>query len=244
MKNYKMVISYDGNRYYGWEHQPNKDTIQGKIESVLSKMCNTSIEVIGAGRTDAGVSALKMVANAFMETELSEKEIKDYLNTYLPDDIAVLDVNIASDRFHARYKAVGKTYRYTCYIGNSKPIFDRKYVTILTKIVDINKMIQASSYLIGEHDFKSFCGNTKMKKSTIRIVDKIEIKQKGDYLYFYFHGTGFLQNMIRILVGTLLNVGTGEIKISDVEKILLACNRELAGPTAPANGLCLMSVDY
>ena len=136
--------------------------------------------------------------------------MKAYLNRYLPDDIAVLEVREASPRFHARYKAAGKTYCYTCYDGPVKPVFNRKYVTKLIETVDVDRMKQAAVYLEGEHDYKSFCGNPKMKKSTIRIVDKIEVRRSKGYIYFTFHGTGFLQNMVRILVGTLLEVGTGK----------------------------------
>lgn len=243
-KNYKMILSYDGSRYYGWEHQPDRDTIQGKLENVLSRMCGEEIDVIGAGRTDAGVHAKAMVANAVMNTGLSAREIRDYMNRYLPDDIAVREVKEASDRFHARYKAVGKLYRYTCFDGEVKPVFQRKYVTVLDYHPDVAKMCQAASYLEGKHDFKSFCGNPKMKKSTVRIVDKIEIVRKGSFLYFNFHGTGFLQNMVRILTGTLLEVGKGKIAPEQMPEILNACDRQAAGPTAPPGGLCLMKVDY
>ena len=243
-KNYKMTISYDGTRYYGWEHQPDRDTIQGKLESVLEIMCGTFIDVIGAGRTDAGVHAKEMTANAIFETDKTEDEIRDYMNRYLPDDIAVLEVREASPRFHARYKAAGKTYCYTCYDGPVKPVFNRKYVTKLIETVDVDRMKQAAVYLEGEHDYKSFCGNPKMKKSTIRIVDKIEVRRSKGYIYFTFHGTGFLQNMVRILVGTLLEVGKGKIPPEQVKEILEAKDRQQAGPTAPAEGLCLIKVDF
>ena len=187
-KNYKMTICYDGSRYYGWEHQPDRDTIQGKLENVLSRMCGEDIDVIGAGRTDAGVHAKAMVANAVLNTELSPEEIRDYMNRYLPDDIAVKEVREASERFHARYKAVGKLYCYTCFDGPVKPVFQRKYVTILDFHPDVEKMRRAAAYLEGKHDYKSFCGNPKMKKSTVRVVDKIEIVRKGGFIYFNFHG--------------------------------------------------------
>ncbi len=243
-KNYKMVVCYDGSRYYGWEHQPDKDTIQGKLESVLTRMCGEFIDVIGAGRTDAGVHARAMVANAVMETDLGPDQIRDYMNRYLPDDIAVKEVRQASDRFHARYKAVGKLYCYTCFDGPVKPVFKRKYVTVLDYHPDIDKMRKAASYLEGRHDYKSFCGNSHMKKSTVRIVDKIEIIKKGGFIYFNYHGTGFLQNMVRILTGTLLEVGKGKIPPESMPEILLARDRKKAGPTAPPGGLCLMEVDY
>ncbi|MCD8324098.1 MAG: tRNA pseudouridine(38-40) synthase TruA [Clostridiales bacterium] len=243
--NYKMLLSYDGSRYLGWEHQPNTDmTIQGKLEQVLSRMTGQETEVIGAGRTDAGVHARGMVANARMETALSETEIRDYMNRYLPDDICVRDVRQASDRFHSRYNARGKTYRYTCYVGECKPVFDRKYVYVPEDVPDVARMQKAAELLIGTHDFASFCSNPRMKKSTVRKVDRIEIVQKGAYLTFTYHGTGFLQHMVRILTGTLLEVGYGKREPESMEELIAARQRALAGFTAPAKGLCLMKVDY
>ena len=242
--NYKLTISYDGSRYYGWEHQPGKDTIQGKLESVISKLTGTETEVIGAGRTDAGVHAKGMVANAVITTDMSEQLLKEQINRYLPDDISVTDLKIAAERFHARYKAVGKTYRYTCYYGENKPVFDRKYLYRLDQEPDLEKMIKAAGYLTGEHDYASFCSNPKMKKSTVRIVDKIEIKKKSGYITFTYHGTGFLQHMVRIMTGTLLEVGYGKRTPESIPALIDAKDRKLAGFTAPAQGLCLISVDY
>ncbi len=242
--NYKLTISYDGSRYYGWEHQPDKDTIQGKLESVISKLTGTETEVIGAGRTDAGVHAKGMVANAVITTDMSEQLLKEQINRYLPDDISVTDLKIAGERFHARYKAVGKTYRYTCYYGENKPVFDRKYLYRLDLEPDLEKMIKAAEYLTGEHDYASFCSNPKMKKSTVRIVDKIDIKKKSGYITFTYHGTGFLQHMVRILTGTLLEVGYGKRTPESIPELIDAKDRKLAGFTAPAPGLCLISVDY
>ena len=242
--NYKLTISYDGSRYYGWEHQPDKDTIQGKLETVISKLTGTETEVIGAGRTDAGVHAKGMVANAVITTDMSEQLLKEQLNRYLPDDISITDLKIAAERFHARYKAVGKTYRYTCYYGENKPVFDRKYLYRLDLEPDLEKMIKAAEYLTGEHDYASFCSNPKMKKSTVRIVDKIDIKKKSGYITFTYHGTGFLQHMVRILTGTLLEVGYGKRPPESIPELIDAKDRKLAGFTAPAQGLCLISVDY
>ena len=244
-KNYKFILSYDGSRYYGWEHQPNTDmTIQGKLENVLSKMTDSDIEVIGAGRTDAGVHAKGMVANAFLDTDLSEEEICDYVNQYLPEDICVNEVRVASDRFHSRYNALGKTYCYTCYVGDRKPVFQRKYVHVLEGEPDIGAMRRAAEILVGTHDFASFCSNPRMKKSTVRKVDRIEIERSGSFLNLTFHGTGFLQHMVRILTGTLLEVGFGKRTPESMEELLEAKKRALAGPTAPAKGLCLIRVDY
>ena len=244
MKNYKLIIEYDGSRYYGWQRQPGHNTIQGKVENILSILCGKEIEVIGAGRTDAGVHARGMAANAFMDTPLSAEEIRDYLNRYLPDDIAVREVREASPRFHARYNAIGKTYRYTCFDGPVKSVFDRKYYTPLCEAPDLERMRRAARILEGEHDFRNFCVNPRMKKSTVRRVDRIDIEREGDYLLFTVHGTGFLQNMVRIRVGTLLEVGFGRMEPEQVREALEARERQKAGPTAPAQGLCLLSVDY
>lgn len=144
MKNLKLTISYDGSRYYGWERQPGRDTIQGKLEAVLSRMVNAEVNVIGAGRTDAGVHARAMVANCYLETDMQPDEIRGYMNRYLPDDICVDEVRFAADRFHARYRAVGKLYTYTCYVGDTKPIFNRKYVTTLDYVPDVAAMQRAA----------------------------------------------------------------------------------------------------
>ena len=244
MKNYKFLIEYDGSRYYGWQRQPDQNTIQGKLENVLGVMCGKEIEVIGAGRTDAGVHARGMTANAFLEKKSSCEEIRDYMNRYLPDDIAVLEVREASPRFHARYNAIGKTYRYICHDGKVKSVFDRKYCCRLEESPDVAAMRRAAELLKGEHDFRNFCVNPRMKKSTVRRVDRIDIEREGDYLYFTFHGTGFLQNMVRIMVGTLLEAGCGRMTEEQIRAVLVNPERQKAGPTAPAQGLCLMSVDY
>ncbi|MBQ6230604.1 MAG: tRNA pseudouridine(38-40) synthase TruA [Eubacterium sp.] len=255
-KNIKMIISYDGTRYNGWEHQQNTDmTIQGKLEAVLERMIGggdsdafkksgSGVTVIGAGRTDAGVHARAMTANVILDTELTCDEIRVYMNRYLPDDISVNKVTEASDNFHSRFNAKGKTYRYTFWVGDVKPVFDRKYVSVLDKAPDVGKMREAAEKLIGTHDFKSFCGNPRMKKSTVREVDSIKIEESGNYIRLYFHGNGFLQNMVRIMTGTLLEVGYGKKKPEDIEAIIEGKDRQLAGFTAEAKGLTLMKVDY
>ena len=240
----ELTIAYDGTRFFGWERQPGKDTIQGKLESVLSRLQGHPVDVTGAGRTDAGVHARAMTANVVLDVEETPETIRDYLNRYLPDTIAVREVKEASPRFHARYNALGKTYRYICFDGPVKPVFDRKYVTLLDYRPDVERMQQAAAYLTGEHDFASFCGNPRMKKSTVRLVDSITVERRKDRVIFTFHGTGFLQNMVRILVGTLLEVGRGYWEPAYVQDILAAKDRKLAGPTAPPEGLCLMKVDY
>ena len=243
-QNYKLVIAYDGTRFFGWERQPGKDTIQGKLEAVLGQLQGKPVNVIGAGRTDAGVHARAMTANVVLDVTETPEAIRDYLNRYLPDAIAVREVKEAGPRFHARYNALGKTYRYTCFDGDVKPVFDRTYVTILDYSPDVERMRQAAEYLVGEHDFASFCGNPRMKKSTVRLVDSITVERRKDRVIFTLHGTGFLQNMVRIIVGTLLEVGRGYWPPEQVQAILEAKDRRQAGPTAPPEGLCLMKVDY
>ncbi len=243
-QNYKLTVAYDGTRFYGWERQPDRDTIQGKLESVLAELTGRPVEVIGAGRTDAGVHARAMTANAVLDTDKTPDEIRSYLNRYLPDAIAVREVKPCAERFHARYNALGKTYRYTCFDGPVKPVFDRRYVTVLDYSPDVERMRRAAEHLRGEHDFASFCGNPYMKKSTVRTVDVIQIERRRDRVIFTFHGNGFLQNMVRILVGTLLEVGRGYWEPEYAAEILAAKDRKRAGPTAPPEGLCLMKVDY
>lgn len=243
-KNYKLIIGYDGSRYFGWEHQPGKETIQGKLENVLGHLSPQEVEIIGAGRTDGGVHARGMVANVFLDIEMTPEALRDYMNHYLPDDIVIREVREASDRFHARYNATGKTYCYTCFDGETKPLFDRKYVWRVERPLQIEKMRAGAAYLIGRHDFMSFCKNPQKKKSTVREIDRIEITRKGEYVILSFHGTGFLRNMVRILTGTLVDVGLGRIPPERVGEILEAKDRLAAGETAPAQGLCLMEVDY
>lgn len=244
MKNYKLTVKYDGTRYYGWQRQPGRDTVQGKLEEVISRLCGAQTEVIGAGRTDAGVHAEAMTANAELETRLSVIEIRDYMNRYLPDDIAVIEVSEASPRFHARYNAVGKTYRYTVFTGKIKPVFGKRYMTVIDVKPDLDIMREAAELLVGEHDFRNFCSNPKMKKSTVREIYGIDIKQKGDIITLTFHGNGFLQNMVRIMVGALLETGFGRLGNSDIVRALESEERVKAGPTAPPQGLCLVKVDY
>ena len=207
-------------------------------------MIGADVEVIGAGRTDAGVHAKGMAANVHMDTDMLENQICDYMNKYLPEDICVQEVRIASERFHSRYNAMGKTYCYTCYVGDKKPVFNRKYVNIIEGKLDVEAMKRAADILTGEHDFASFCGNPKMKKSTVREIYSIDVSLKGSFLNLTYHGSGFLQYMVRILSGTLLEVGQGKRTPESMYELLEERNRSLAGATAPAKGLCLLKVDY
>ncbi|MBE5972250.1 MAG: tRNA pseudouridine(38-40) synthase TruA [Lachnoclostridium sp.] len=246
-KNIKIILEYDGSRYDGWQKQGNTDnTIQGKMESILYKWSGEETEVHGSGRTDAGVHAKGQAANFHIDEKIcpDAKSAMEYLNRYLPEDIRVLDAEEVAERFHSRLWAVGKTYSYTVEMAAKKSVFERKYVWGLGETLDIPAMKQAAEQFVGEHDFKSFCSNKKMKKSTVRRIDSIQIEKQGTKVVFSYTGNGFLYNMVRILTGTLVEVGLGKRKPEEMKQILEAMNREAAGMTAPAEGLFLVNVDY
>lgn len=245
MTNYKVILQYDGGRYDGWQKQGNTDnTIQGKLESILEKLSGRPVEVHGSGRTDAGVHALGQTANFHLDGERPANEVMDYLNRYLPEDIAVTAAKKAPERFHSRLNAVAKTYLYRIDTADKKMVFERKYIYGLGRELDLEQMRQAAAYLTGEHDFKSFCANKRMKKSTVRRLDRIEITREGSRVQLQFTGNGFLHHMVRIMTGTLIEVGLGERRPESVKEILNAEDRQAAGFTAPAEGLFLKNVDY
>jgi tRNA pseudouridine38-40 synthase len=245
MINYKMILQYDGSRYSGWQVQGNTEqTIQGKLQSVLEKMTGEEIELHGSGRTDAGVHAMGQVANFKLHSAYEPEEIKRYCNQYLPEDIVVLEVSEVPLRFHSRLNAIKKTYCYRIFLGEKPDVFRRKYVTPVAENLDINKMKAAAEVLLGTHDFTSFCGNRHFKKSAVRTIYEIRLEEKTDELDIYFTGNGFLQNMVRILTGTLLEVGTGKQEVCEMKEILEGRNRSLAGTMAAAKGLVLVNVEY
>ena len=243
--NYKLTIQYDGSRYDGWQRQGNTDnTIQGKIEGVLSRLTRECVEIHGAGRTDAGVHAEGQVASVKLSGKRPAAEVMAYLNQYLPEDIAVVDVQEADERFHARLTAVGKVYRYDIRLGSTPNVFRRKYQYRVEQPLDVAAMKKAAEYLTGTHDYRAFCSNKRYKKSTVRTVTAIEIAVNGADVSITFRGDGFLYNMVRILTGTLLEVGLGERKPEDMPAILDSLDRTRAGKTAPAQGLTLVQVEY
>ncbi|MDO4804566.1 MAG: tRNA pseudouridine(38-40) synthase TruA [Lachnospiraceae bacterium] len=246
MANYRMLVQYDGTRYNGWQKQGDTDnTIQQKLEAILSRMTGgEAVDVHGAGRTDAGVHARGQVAQFRLDTEKTPEEIKDYINDYLPDDIGVTSVAVAAPRFHSRYNASTKTYLYRICKDKSFHVFDRKYMYLYRGELDTAAMKVATIFLRGEHDFRSFCGNPRMKKSTVRKLYAIHITENKHEIDLEFIGEGFLQYMVRILVGTLIEVGEGKRDPSSMKELLEAKDRNLAGPTAPARGLTLMEVKY
>ncbi len=245
MRNIRLTIRYDGTKYNGWQRQGNTEkTIQGKLEQLLSKMTGEDIEIFGSGRTDAGVHALGQVANFHTSCSMTIQEMESYIQQYLPKDIAVTEVKEASPRFHSRLQAIKKQYEYRIYRGLENPVFERKYCWHIQESLNIDNMRKASQFLEGEHDFKSFCGNKKMKKSTIRKIESIEIIEDGNWLILRYTGNGFLMNMVRILTGTLIEVGQGVKRPEEMPEILQGKSRELAGMMAPAQGLFLVKVWY
>ena len=245
MRNFRIVIQYEGTRYQGWQRQgTTQNTLQGKFEALLSKIAGTPVEIQASGRTDAGVHAFGQTANFHMNTELSCEELLDKMNQYLPEDIVVLEVSEVPLRFHSRLNAVKKTYCYRIFLGEKPDVFRRKYVTPVAENLNINKMKAAAEVLLGTHDFTSFCGNRHFKKSAVRTIYEIRIEEKKDELDISFTGNGFLQNMVRILTGTLLEVGMGKREVCEMKEILEGRNRSLAGPMAAAKGLVLINVEY
>lgn len=243
--NVKLTIQYDGTRYDGWQRQGNTDnTLQGRLEGVLSRMVGKPVEIQGAGRTDAGVHARGQVASVHLPEGYTPQEVQNYLNRYLPEDVAVVEVVKVGERFHARLSATGKEYRYHIRMGSVPDVFARKYQYRVEEPLDLAAMERAAGYLTGKHDFRSFCGNRRFKKSTVREVFHIGVEVCGSDLTLVYRGDGFLYNMVRILTGTLLEVGLGQRTPESMVDILEARERTAAGKTAPAQGLVLQEVYY
>ena len=244
-QNYRMTLQYEGTKYNGWQKQGNTaNTIQGKLESILEKLDGVAVEVRGSGRTDAGVHAFGQVASFALEHGLPAEEVMAYINQYLPRDVAVVELTEAEPRFHARLNAKGKHYRYRIHQGNVPDIFGRRYSWECPDLLDVAAMEAAAAHLVGKHDFQSFCDLKNSKKSTVRRIDSIGIRREGDDIVLDFRGEGFLYHMIRIMVGTLAEVGAGRILPGQISGMLEALDRKAAGPLAPAQGLMLMEVWY
>ena len=244
MRNIRLNICYDGTRYRGWQRLPGgENTIQGKLEQTLSRILGEEVEISGSGRTDAGAHALGQVANFHCESEMSCPEILEQLRRYLPEDIGINSCQEAAPRFHARLNCKEKTYRYRIWNSPKPCVFARRFVYVMPETLDIPAMEKAAKQLLGEHDFSAFCANKKMKKSTIRRLDAIRIQREEEEVVLTFTGDGFLYNMVRILVGTLIEVGLDQ---RDADSIpgLFGEKREKAGHLVPAQGLCLMEVTY
>lgn len=245
MRNFRIVLQYEGTKYQGWQKQVStENTIQGKLENVLTKMAGETVEVHGAGRTDAGVHAKGQVAHFKCHTDKSEQEIMEYLNRYLPEDVAVIAIKEAAERFHARLNAIGKIYQYRIINSSIPHIFDRRYASTIEEPLDIDKMKETAKVLIGTHDFQAFTSAKKGKKSTVRTIYAIDIEKVGDEIILTYKGDGFLYHMVRIITGTLIETGLSKKKKEDVLEALVAKERKNAGFLAEAKGLTLLEVLY
>ncbi len=244
MRNLRLDICYDGTRYKGWQRLADTDnTIQGKLEQCLTRILGEPVEISGSGRTDAGVHAQGQVANFHCESQMSAQEILAGLRRYLPEDIGVYSCKDCSSRFHARLNAKEKTYRYRIWNSEEPCVFDRRYVALVPETLDIGAMEQAAKYLEGERDFGVFCGNPRFKKPTVRFLRRVNLEKVGRELRISYTGNGFLQGQVRIMTGTLIEVGQGKRTPESVAD-LFGKPRAQAGFLAPAQGLCLMEVEY
>ena len=244
MRNLRLDLCYDGTRYRGWQRLKDSDqTIQGKLETVLSRILGEEVEVSGSGRTDAGAHAKRQVANFHCESAMSCEEILSNLRRYLPEDIGIYSCCEVPERFHARLNAKSKTYCYRIWNSEQPCVFDRRFAYLLPEKLDLVRMRRAAEDFLGEHDFSAFCANKKMKKSTVRRIDRLQIDEIGEEIRITVTGNGFLYNMVRIMVGTLLEIGTGKRDPGSVPA-LFGQTREQAGYLVPAQGLCLMEVTY
>lgn len=244
MRNVRLDICYDGSKYKGWQRLPTtENTIQSKLETALSRILEEPIEVVGSGRTDAGTHAELQVVNFHCHSIMDCNAIMSQLRRYLPEDIGIYSCRNVSERFHARLNAKTKTYVYRVWNSELPCVFDRKYVYRDSAVLDVTRMRVAASYFLGTHDFSAFCANKNMKKSTVRCIHSLEIQQIDNEVRFIVTGNGFLHHMVRIIVGTLLEVGRGERDADSIPE-LFGQDRSLAGTLVPACGLCLMEVTY
>lgn len=244
MKRVKLTIAYDGTNYCGWQIQPNGITIEEVLNKALRKLTGEEITVIGASRTDSGVHAMGNVAVFDTETTIPAEKIAMALNQRLPEDIVITTSEEVPLDFHPRYCDCSKTYEY--HIMNTQIPIPTKRLTnyFVSYVLDLEKMRKAASYLVGEHDFVSFCNVRTDVESTVRTITALDILQNGEEITIRITGNGFLYNMVRIIVGTLIRVGRGFYEPEKVKEILDAKDRKAAGVTAPAHGLMLMEINY
>ncbi|HHY74343.1 MAG TPA: tRNA pseudouridine(38-40) synthase TruA [Bacillus bacterium] len=245
MDRLKCTIAYDGTDFSGFQVQPNDRTVQGDIENALKKLHKgEDIRIHPSGRTDAGVHAHGQVVHFDSSFVIPAERWVIALNTLLPDDIVVTNVEQVDMNFHARYDVVKKEYRYFLLNQKDRDVFRKNHSYHYPYLVNLEKVIEGSKHLLGTHDFTSFCSTKSDKENKIRTIEEIEIKQIGNEIVFRFVGNGFLYNMVRIIVGTLLKVGQGRLSPEDIKGILDKKDRKAAGKTAPAHGLYLWRVWY
>ncbi len=244
MENYKIVFSYDGTSYHGFQVQENALTVQELLERGLEKIYAKKIRVEVAGRTDAGVHARGQAANFFAPGNISAAMLPLALNSVLPRDIVVIEASRVGQKFHARRDACAKTYSYTIYNGRFPDVFLRFYSWHIANRLCVEDMELAASFLLGKHDFKAFQASGSSVETTGREIFFLELEQRGDLITLWFKGDGFLYKMVRNISGTLVEIGLKKRKPADIQRILRSGNRQNAGKTAPAKGLCLEKVFY
>lgn len=244
MQNYKLILEYDGTNYCGFQVQAHEKTIQAELEAALEKLFQKKIRIISCGRTDSGVHALCHVVNFKVATMLKNRNIQDGLNRYLPRDIAVLSVAKAPETFHARYGAKKKTYAYRILTRPVRSPLRQRYAVHTIYPLNVARMRKALKLLEGRHDFRSFASKMPKEKNTVRTMHRAAIRATGDELVISLTANGFLYNMVRNIVGTVCLVGRGKMTIEEFVQAFRKKNRIVAGPTAPAHGLCLMKVRY
>lgn len=244
MKRVKLVVAYDGTNYCGWQIQPNGITIEEVLNHHLSELLKEPIKVIGASRTDAGVHALGNVAVFDTSARMPAEKISYALNTRLPEDIRIQDSWEVSAAYHPRFCKTVKTYEY-CILNRRFPDPTRRLYTLFSYYhLDVEKMREAASYLVGEHDFKSLCTHKEEVENTVRTIYSLDVLKEGDLIRLRIRGNGFLYNMVRIIAGTLLRVGSGYYEPGYMKELLEAKDRQAAGETAPPQGLTLVKIEY
>lgn len=244
-RNFRLVIEYDGTGYHGWQRQKTEPSIQEKIEEAIFTMVRQPVKLKASGRTDAGVHALGQVANFACKTSLSTEVFLRGLNSILPDDIVIRSCDAVDPRFHARYNAVSKTYRYNIWNSPLPPAIGRQYVWFVRSKLYIDAMQAAAGFLVGEHDFKGFEGTGSPRSHTVRTVMRAVVQElENGRIAFEIQANGFLRYMVRNIVGTLVEVGMQKRRPEEMQEILQSRDRSRAGATAPAQGLFLLKVDY
>lgn len=244
MRNIKLTIEYDGTSYGGWQKQKNNRTIQQCIEEAIKLLTGEEVELIGSSRTDAGVHAKGMVANFITNSQIPADKFREAINTKLPDDIGIIKSEEVDKNFHSRYDSKGKTYCYTLVNRYEKVCIGRNYVYQVREELNYDLMKEAAKYFLGKHDFKAFKTNGSSVKTSVRTISGLELELKDDVIKIFVSADGFLYNMVRIIVGTLIEVGKGKIKLEDIESIIRNGDRSKAGPCVPPNGLVLEKVFY
>lgn len=244
MKRIKLIVAYDGTNYAGWQVQPNGDTIEAELDKALEELLKEPVRVIGASRTDAGVHARGAVCVFDTNARMDATRISYALNTYLPEDIRIQDSREVPVTFHPRFQKTRKTYEYRICCCRFPDPCERLYSLFYHWDLDTDRMQQAADYLTGTHDFTSFCTAKPEVTDRTRTIESISVKRAGDIISVRITGDGFLYNMVRIIIGTLLKVGSGQMEPEEMKEILEARDRSRAGDTARPQGLCLISVEY